>query len=184
MLSALDCGRVINPEGVRQQMEGGLMMGLGYSLTEELHFQAPAITDLNFNRYSIPRFSWMPRLETVIVPNETLAPKGAGEPPIVAVGGALANAFFDATGLRANRLPMTPERVLAMLQTAPPPDLNPPEYSANQVRLSWIRRPGLKLQKATSLTNPTWEDIPLAEGQSSISLLATEPSAFFRLVKP
>ena len=126
----------------------------------------------------------MPRLETVIVPNETLAPKGSGEPPIVAVGGALANAFFDATESRANRLPMTPERVLAMLQAAPPPDLNPPEYSANQVRLFLIRRPGLRLQKATSLTNPLWEDIQLAEGQCSISLLAPEPSAFFRLVKP
>ena len=99
------------------------------------------------------------------------------------VGGALANAFFDATGLRANRLPMTPERVLALLQAAPPPDLNPPEYSANQVRLSWIRRPGLGLQKATSLTNPVWEDIPLAEGQTSITLPATDSSAFFRLVK-
>jgi isoquinoline 1-oxidoreductase len=184
MLSAQDCGRVINPDGVRQQMEGSLMMGLGYSLSEELHFQAPAITDLNFDQYSIPRFSWMPRVETVIVPNATDAPKGSGEPPIVAVGGALANAFFDATGLRANRLPMTPQRVLAMLQAAPPPDLNPPEYSANQVRLSWLRRPGLRLQKATSLTNPVWEDIPLAEGQSSISLPATEPSAFFRLMKP
>jgi nicotinate dehydrogenase subunit B len=183
MLSALDCGRVINPDGVRQQMEGGLIMGLGYSLSEELHFQAPAITDLNFDTYQIPRFSWMPSLETVIVPNTTDAPMGCGEPPVAPVGGALANAFFDATGLRANRLPMTRERVLTMLQAAPPPDLNPPEYSANQVRLSWIRRPGLRLQKATSLTNPVWEDIPLAEGQSSISLPATEPSAFFRLMK-
>jgi len=183
MLSAQDCGRVINPDGVRQQMEGSLMMGLGYSLSEELHFQAPVITDRNFDTYSIPRFSWMPHLETVIVPNATDAPKGSGEPPIVAVGGALANAFFDATGLRANRLPMTAQRVLALLQAAPPPALNPPEYSANQVRLSWIRRPGLRLQKATSLTNPVWEDIPLAEGQSSISLPATEPSAFFRLMK-
>jgi hypothetical protein len=184
MLSAQDCGRVINPDGVRQQMEGSLMMGLGYSLSEELHFQAPAITDRNFHQYNIPRFSWMPRLETVIVPNETLAPKGSGEPPIVAVGGALANAFFDATGLRANRLPMTPQRVLAMLQAAPPPDLNPPEYSANQIRLSWVRRPGIRLERAADLTNPVWEDIPLTEGQCSISLPATEPSAFFRLVKP
>jgi isoquinoline 1-oxidoreductase len=190
MVSALDCGRVINPDGVRQQMEGGLIMGLGFSLSEELHFQAPAITDLNFsqlnesNQYNIPRFSWMPHLETVIVLNTTDAPKGCGEPPVVAVGGALANAFFDATGLRANRLPMTPQRVLALFQAAPPPDLNPPEYSANQVRLSWLRRPGLRLQKAANLTNPVWEDIPLPEGQSSISLPATEPSAFFRLVKP
>lgn len=184
MLSAVDCGRVINPDGVRQQMEGSLMMGLGYSLSEELHFQVPTITDLNFDTYGIPRFSWMPQLETVIVANETLAPMGCGEPPIVAVGGAVANAFFDATGLRATRLPITPERVLALLGAAGPPDLNPPEYAANQVRLSWVHRPGTRLQKATSLTNRVWEDLPLAAGQCSVSLPATEPSAFFRLARP
>ena len=55
------------------------------------------------------------------------------------------DAKLDATGLRTNRIPMTPQRVLGLLQSAPPPDLNPPECSGSEVRLSWINRPGLKL---------------------------------------
>lgn len=184
MLSAQDNGRVINPDGVRQQMEGCLVMGLGYALSEELHFRAPAITDLNFNQYSLPRFSGLPRLETLIVANDSLAPKGSGEPSIVAVGGAVANALFDATGVQPNRLPLTPSRVLALLREAPPPDLNPPEYSADQVRLSWLPRPGLKLQRAANLGDPEWKDIAITEGQSQITLPATDRWAFFRLVKP
>lgn len=183
MLSAQDSGRAINPDGLRQQMEGSMMMGLGYSLSEEVHFQGRAVGDLNFHQYKIPRFSWMPKLETVVLTKDTDLPKGSGEPPVVAVGGATANAFCDATGLRANRLPITPERVLALLRDAPVPDLNPPEHLNDEIRLSWVRRPGLKLQKCFSLEQPIWEDVPLVPGQNSITLSATESKAFFRLAK-
>jgi isoquinoline 1-oxidoreductase len=183
MLSALDVGRVVNPDGLRQQMESGIMMGLGYSLSEELHFNGANITDLNFDKYRIPQFSTMPKIETVIVRNDSLAPIGAGEPPVVAVGGAVANAFFDATGLRAPRIPLTSARVLDLLRTAPAPDLNPPECADGQLRLSWVNRPGLILQKAASLDNPVWETVSLAEGQCSAALPMEAAKAFFRLVK-
>lgn len=93
------------------QMEGAITMGLGYTLAEELRFRGGEILDRNFDTYSIPRFSWVPRIETVLVKNDELTPQGGGEPAIVPTGAAVANAVFDATGARVFRLPMTPERV-------------------------------------------------------------------------
>jgi isoquinoline 1-oxidoreductase len=99
------------------QMEGCIAMGLGYVLSEELRFNGGAIADQNFATYELPRFSAVPRIETVLVPNDALAPQGGGEPAIVPMGAAIANAVFDATGVRMFRLPMTRERVLAALKT-------------------------------------------------------------------
>ena len=93
------------------QMEGCISMGLGYTFSEELRFEGGKILDRNFGTYALPRFSWMPRIETVLVENDELAPQGGGEPAIVPMGAAVANAVFDATGARLYRLPMTPERV-------------------------------------------------------------------------
>jgi nicotinate dehydrogenase subunit B len=111
MLCAEDMGIVVNPEGARMQIEGGITMGLGYTLAEELRFQGGDILDRNFGSYGIPRFSWIPRIETVFVKNDDLAPQGGGEPPIITTGAVIANALFDATGARIYRLPMTAERV-------------------------------------------------------------------------
>ena len=86
-------------------------MGLGYTFSEELRFEGGKILDRNFGTYKLPRFSWMPRIETVLVENNDLAPQGGGEPAIVPMGAAVANAIFDATGARLQRLPMTAERV-------------------------------------------------------------------------
>jgi CO/xanthine dehydrogenase Mo-binding subunit len=90
-------------------------MGLGYVLSEELHFQGGRILDLNFDSYEIPRFSWLPKIETVLIDNPGLAAQGGGEPPIVNMGAVVANAVFDAVGARLTRLPLTPERVKAEL---------------------------------------------------------------------
>jgi nicotinate dehydrogenase subunit B len=111
IVHAQEMGLVIHPEGVRQQMEGALTMGLGYSLTEEVHFKGGQIFDRNFNTYEIPRFSWVPRIETVLIENLEVPAQGGGEPPIVCMGGSIANAIFDATGARLFDLPMTAERV-------------------------------------------------------------------------
>lgn len=108
---AQDMGIVVNPDGAKMQMEGAITMGLGYTLAEELRFRGGEILDRNFDTYSIPRFSWVPRIETVLVKNDELTPQGGGEPAIVPTGAAVANAVFDATGARVFRLPMTPERV-------------------------------------------------------------------------
>ncbi|HSP94393.1 MAG TPA: molybdopterin cofactor-binding domain-containing protein [Thermoanaerobaculia bacterium] len=111
IVCAQDMGIIVNPDGAKMQMEGSITMGLGYALAEELRFRGGDILDRNFGTYSIPRFSWVPSIETVLVQNNDLAPQGGGEPAIVATGAALANAVFDATGARIARLPMTPERL-------------------------------------------------------------------------
>jgi len=86
-------------------------MGLGYALTEEMHFKGGELLDLNFDTYEIPKFSWLPRIETVIMDDRNAAPEGGGEPAIICMGGVVANAIFDAIGARVLELPMTPERV-------------------------------------------------------------------------
>jgi CO/xanthine dehydrogenase Mo-binding subunit len=112
-----DMGLVVNPEGARIQMEGCVTMGLGYALTEEIHFQGGKIADTNFDTYEIPRFSWVPRIETVLIDAKDSPPQGGGEPAIVVMGAVMANAVYDATGARLLQLPMTPERVKAAIQS-------------------------------------------------------------------
>ncbi len=113
-----DMGVVVNPEGATIQMEGGLTMGLGQALTEEVRFKGGQILDTNFDTYKIPRFSWLPKLETFLVENKDVPPQGGGEPPIVTVAALIGNAIFDATGARLYDLPMTPERVKEAMNNA------------------------------------------------------------------
>jgi nicotinate dehydrogenase subunit B len=115
VVHAQDMGLVINPEGAKQQVEGSIIMGLGYALREEIHFKNGEIFDLNFDTYQIPRFSWTPTIETVLI-KEDSPPQGGGEPAIVCVGAVMANAIFDATGGRVYQFPMTPERLLAAMK--------------------------------------------------------------------
>ncbi|MHC4396898.1 MAG: xanthine dehydrogenase family protein molybdopterin-binding subunit [Planctomycetota bacterium] len=111
VVCAQDMGLVINPEGARLQVEGCITMGLGYSLTEEVHFKGGKVIDLSFGTYELPRFSQAPEIETVLIKADDSPAKGGGEPAIVCVGGVIANAIYDATGARLLQLPMTPERV-------------------------------------------------------------------------
>lgn len=111
IVCAQDMGIVVNPLGAKMQIEGGLAMGLGYVLSEELRFRGGEILDRNFDSYEITRFATAPRVEAVLVRNDDLAPQGGGEPSITTTGAVVANAFFDATGVRLYRLPMTRERV-------------------------------------------------------------------------
>ncbi len=115
---AQDMGIVVNPDGARMQMEGCVTMGLGYALAEEVRFEGSRVETANFDTYPLPRFSWVPRIETVLVPNDALAPQGGGEPGIICMGAVVGNAIFDATGARMLRLPMTAERVLAEMRRA------------------------------------------------------------------
>jgi CO/xanthine dehydrogenase Mo-binding subunit len=111
VVAAQDMGLVINPEGAKIQMEGCVTMGLGYALAEELHFKGGQILDLNFDTYQLPRFSWVPQIETVLIDSKDPDPQGGGEPAIICMGAVIANAIFDATGARLFQLPMTPERI-------------------------------------------------------------------------
>lgn len=113
---AQDMGLCVNPEGATIQMEGCITMGLGYTFSEELVFEGGNIKNRGFDTYEIPRFSWLPKIETVILDRQDQPPQGGGEPAIIAVGAVVANAIFDATGARLYRMPMTPARVLDALK--------------------------------------------------------------------
>ena len=113
---AQDMGLCINPEGATIQMEGCIVMGLGYALTEEIQFTGGKVHNQNFDFYEIPRFSWLPKIETVILDKPDQASQGGGEPAIISMGGVIANAIFDATGTRIYQLPMTPERIRETLK--------------------------------------------------------------------
>jgi isoquinoline 1-oxidoreductase len=118
VVCAQDMGVVVNPEGATTQMEGCITMGLGYALTEEIHFTDGEIFDLNFDTYALPKFSWLPKIETVILANPNLAPQGGGEPAIIGMGGVIATAIHDAVGAAVFQLPMTPARVKAAIKQA------------------------------------------------------------------
>ncbi|HEV2438408.1 MAG TPA: molybdopterin cofactor-binding domain-containing protein [Verrucomicrobiae bacterium] len=113
---AQDMGLVVNPEGAKIQMEGCITMGMGYALTEEIHFKGRKVLDTNYDTYEIPRFTWVPKMDTVILDARNHPPQGGGEPAIVVMGAVIANAIHDATGARLCQLPMTPDRVKAAIQ--------------------------------------------------------------------
>jgi nicotinate dehydrogenase subunit B len=107
----MDQGLTANPESSKLQLEGGIIMGLGYTLTEEIRFRGGNILTRDLDSYRIPRFSWAPRIETYLIDNQSTPPAGCGEPPTITVGALIANAIFDAVGVRLFHLPMTPDRV-------------------------------------------------------------------------
>lgn len=113
VVMALDQGLTLNPDGMRQQAEGAITMGLGYTLTEEVRFRDGEVLDRNFDTYELPRFSTLPKIEVILIENRETPALGGGEPPIITTGAVVANAIFDAIGKRLKQLPMTPERVKA-----------------------------------------------------------------------
>jgi len=108
---AQNMGLAINPEGATIQMEGCITMGLGYALTEEVKFRNGEILNKNYDSYELPKFSWLPKIETVILDKRNEPPQGGGEPAIITVGAAIGNAIYDKLGIRLNTMPMTPERI-------------------------------------------------------------------------
>ena len=110
-----DMGVVVNPVGAMQQLEGCITMGLGYTLAEEVRFKDGVVLEKNFPTYHIPRFSWLPKIEGALLDSPDLPAQGGGEPAIVTVGAAVANAVYDATGARVVQLPLTPTRVKAAM---------------------------------------------------------------------
>ena len=109
---AADAGRVIDPDGLTNQLEGGAVQALSWCLKEAVSFDADgAVTSRDWSSYPILRFSEVPRIETVLLDHPELDPLGAGEATVGPTSGALANAVFAATGIRVRDLPMTPERL-------------------------------------------------------------------------
>lgn len=115
-IGAQDMGQIVNPHGAKLQLEGCINMGLGYALTEDIEFDWGKVNTGNFDDYEITRFSRIPEIECVFIDDMNAPCQGGGEPAIVCVGGAVANAVFDACGARVFQMPITPERVLAALK--------------------------------------------------------------------
>lgn len=116
IVCAQDMGQVVNPHGVKVQTEGGITMGLGYALYEDIQFNWGEVKNQNFDSYEITRFSVTPPIEAVYIDDMESPPQGGGEPAIICVGGAIANAIFHASGARVNQMPITPKRILQALK--------------------------------------------------------------------
>jgi isoquinoline 1-oxidoreductase len=106
---AFECGAVVNPEHLRNQIDGSVAMGIGGALFEQIDFAENKITNPRLSRYRVPRFADMPAIESVLVDRKDLVSAGAGETPIVGIAPAVGNAIFDATGRRLRSLPMAPK---------------------------------------------------------------------------
>ncbi|HWQ56277.1 MAG TPA: molybdopterin cofactor-binding domain-containing protein [Bryobacteraceae bacterium] len=107
VVEAFDCGAAINPEHLRNQIEGAIVMGIGGALFERIEFDQGRILNGRMARYRVPRFSDVPPIETILMDRRDLQPVGAGETPIVGIAPAIGNAIFDATGKRLRSLPLT-----------------------------------------------------------------------------
>jgi isoquinoline 1-oxidoreductase len=108
VVTAFDCGAVVNPDHLKNQIEGATVMGLGGALFEAIQFDNGKILNPRFSDYRVPRFADTPSLETVLIDRKDVPSAGAGETPIVGVAPAVGNAIFAATGHRLRSLPMIP----------------------------------------------------------------------------
>jgi isoquinoline 1-oxidoreductase len=108
VVSAFECGAIVNPDNLRNQIEGSNVQGLGGALFEAIEFEDGKILNGTMSAYRVPRFSDMPVLETVLIDRKDLPSMGAGECPMVGLAPAIANAIFDATGVRPRGLPLVP----------------------------------------------------------------------------
>jgi nicotinate dehydrogenase subunit B len=111
-----DCGLIVNPDGLKNQIEGNVIQGVSRALIEEVQFDASGQKNLDWDSYPVIRFDQVPDIDIVLISRPEMQPLGGGEPSIVPITAAIANAIFDATGARLRRTPFTPQRVLAALK--------------------------------------------------------------------
>jgi hypothetical protein len=113
---AHDCGQIINPDGLRNQIDGNMIQTVSRTLIEELKFDRSKVTSLDWVSYPILRYPDVPMISTHLINRPNEKPWGAGEPSAAVVPSAIANAVFDAAGIRLTSVPFTPEKVLAALK--------------------------------------------------------------------
>jgi isoquinoline 1-oxidoreductase len=113
VVSAFECGAIVNPDNLRNQIEGSNIMGLGGALFEAIEFENGGVLNGRFSSYRVPRFSDVPTIETVLLDRKDIPSAGAGECPMVGLAPAIGNAIFDATGVRLRSLPMVPKGLKA-----------------------------------------------------------------------
>ena len=114
IVTAFECGAIVNPDGLRHQVIGANIMGLGGALFESIEFENGRISNPHFAQYRVPRFRDIPRIEAILLDRKDLPPAGAGETPIVGLAPAVGNAIFDATGIRLRALPLVPHGLTAL----------------------------------------------------------------------
>jgi len=115
---AHDCGQIINPDGLVKCVEGNIVQGVSRALWEEVTFDRKTVTSVDWITYPILDITETPgQVDVVLINHPEVAPSGAGEPSIRPVAAAIANAIFDATGVRIRRVPFSPERVKAALSS-------------------------------------------------------------------
>ena len=115
---AINPGLAVNPNGVQNQATGGAVQATSWTLVEEVTYNTKRVTSLDWVSYPILRFKDAPKVDVIVISEPDQPATGAGEEAQPAVVGALANAFFDATGVRLREAPMTPGRVRAALKAA------------------------------------------------------------------
>jgi CO/xanthine dehydrogenase Mo-binding subunit len=115
-----DCGLIINPDGLKNQIEGNVIQGVSRTLLEEVQFDASGVKSLDWSSYPIITFPDVPEVEIVLINRPEMPALGAGEPSTVPIAAAIGNAIFDATGVRLREVPFTPQRVQAALNAAAP----------------------------------------------------------------
>ncbi|HEY3929069.1 MAG TPA: molybdopterin cofactor-binding domain-containing protein [Candidatus Koribacter sp.] len=120
VVQAWESGAIINPNGLRNQNMGALIMAIGGAMFEAIRFGDSKLENPHFAEYRLPRFSDAPKVEIVLIDRKDLAPAGAGETGIMGLAPAVANAIFAATGTRLRNLPMMPEK--------PVPGIEPPVF--------------------------------------------------------
>ena len=108
VVAGIDCGMVVNPEGVRNQVEGSIIMGMGTALREAVEFDSGRLLNPVFSRYRVPRITDTPEIEVVLSGDPTTPSTGAGEPGIVPIAAAINNAVYNATESRIRDLPIVP----------------------------------------------------------------------------
>jgi isoquinoline 1-oxidoreductase len=106
VVEAFECGAVVNPDHLRNQIEGAIVQGLGGALYERIEFADGAILNPRFSQYRVPRFADAPQIETVLVDRKDLPSAGAGETPLIGIAPAVANAICAATGVRRREMPL------------------------------------------------------------------------------
>jgi isoquinoline 1-oxidoreductase len=113
VVSGFECGAIVNPDNLRNQIEGSNVQGLGGALFEVIEFENGKILNGRLSQYRVPRFSDLPALETVLLDRKDIPSVGAGECPMIGLAPAIANAIFDATGVRLRALPLVPNGLKA-----------------------------------------------------------------------
>ena len=108
VVAAWDCGAIVNPNHLKNQVEGAIVMGLGGALFEEIEHTDGRIHNPRLSQYRVPRFTDVPKIEVILIDRKDVPSAGAGETPIVGIAPAIANAIFSATGLRIRAMPLLP----------------------------------------------------------------------------